>query len=75
MTLSYTIHLPLSSDINTRIAWAGDMFHNLIEGQLTANEGWYIWNALVGWTDLCSANERRQYEQMARIYQDYLRNQ
>lgn len=75
MSLSSTISLPQSSDVNTRIAWAGDLFQDLIEGSLTIQQGWYIWNAIVGWSDLCTSEEKRQYSAMARIYEQYLSNQ
>jgi hypothetical protein len=75
MTLSSTINLPSSPDVNVRIAWAGDAFQDLIEGLYTKEQGWYIWNLIVGWSDLCTSEERRQYLAMSRIYDEYLKNQ
>jgi hypothetical protein len=61
-------------DVNVRIAWAGERFADLIEGQYTVEEGWYIWNMIVGWSDLCSEHDRYQYNNMARIFQEYLKS-
>jgi len=72
MTFS-SIPLPASSDANVRIAWAGETFQDLIEGLYTIEQGWYIWNMIVGWTDLCTSDEERQYLAMARIYNEYLK--
>lgn len=69
------IPLPASSSTDIRIAWAGDIFQDLISGMYSTEEGWFIYNVIVGWTDLCTENERRQYKQMAKIFTEYLRNQ
>jgi hypothetical protein len=73
MALS-SIPLPSSTNINIRIAWAGDIFQDLIYGTYNTNEGWYIWNVIIGWTDLCTTEEKRQYLAMAKIFEDYLKN-
>jgi hypothetical protein len=75
MTISSTIILPSSTNVNVRIAWAGDAFQDLLEGLYTIEQGWYIWNLIVGWSDLCGSEDRRQYSVMARIYDEYLKNQ
>lgn len=74
MTTFSNIPLPSSPDINVRIAWAGDIFQDLIEGLYTTEQGWYIHTLIAGWTDLCTAEERRQYLGMLRIFDDYLLN-
>lgn len=75
MSLLDSIVFPPSSNVDVRIAWAGDRFQDLIEGMFTTEQGWLIHTMIVGWTDLCTETERRQYRQMAKIFEEYLRNQ
>lgn len=75
MSLLDSIDFPSSSNVDVRIAWAGDRFQDLLEGMFTVQQGWFIHTAIMGWADLCTSNERRQYFAMAKIFEEYLRNQ
>ena len=66
------IRLPSSKSLVTRLSWGGDRFNDLCEGALTSEQGWYIWNVIVGWADLATEDERRQYLTLSKCYSDLL---
>lgn len=66
------LDLPTDNSLATRIAWAGERHWDLVEGLLTSEVGWFVWNVVVGWADLCSTDDRQQYLAMAREIQSTL---
>jgi hypothetical protein len=70
--VTYEIQLPADDRVETRIAWAGEVFVDICEGLVTNDVGWYVWQMVVGWSDLCTAEERRQYLTMAGQISDLL---
>jgi hypothetical protein len=55
------VELPANQSPATRLAWAGERYSDLCRGAVSPDTGWFIWNVVVGWTDLCTEDERRQY--------------
>ena len=72
---TYELPLPCDNTIATRLEWAGERYADLVEGQCSPEIGWFVWNAVMGWTDLCSEDERRQYLAMANQLEEYLHGQ
>lgn len=73
MTNYFDLELPADESVATRIEWAGERYADLAEGLLTPDVGWFIWQYIVGWTDLCTDEERRQYNAIAKNISDLLR--
>jgi hypothetical protein len=73
--MSYTdLELPADNTAATRIEWAGERYADLCEGLLTPDVGWFVWNVIVGWTDLGATNdEKTAYLAMAQNFADLLR--
>jgi hypothetical protein len=67
------LELPKDTKCSTRLEWAGERFGDMAEGKLTPEEGWFIWGAIVGWADLATDNERRQYLAMAGQIEELLK--
>jgi hypothetical protein len=59
-----------AADIVSRLAWAGDRMWDLSEGIIPPEECGILWALIVGWADLCTADERRQYLDFARLVQE-----
>jgi hypothetical protein len=55
------VELPANQNPETRLVWARERYSELRRGTTTPDVGWFIWNVVVGWTDLCTEDERRQY--------------
>lgn len=55
-----------------RIDWAGERYADLCEGELLAEQGWFVWGVIVGWTDSASPDEKRQYNALAQLFSDLL---
>lgn len=73
--MTFDLELPADNTVETRIAWAGERLWDYHEGLLPKEVGWFVWNAIVGWADLCTADERRQYLAMARELQQALQGE
>jgi len=67
-----TLTTPTGTTAAERIEWAGERIADLAEGKLTKSEASIVWNYLVGWSDLCSEDERRQYLALARSVQELM---
>ena len=67
------LEFPSDSSLATRIAWAGERIADLAEGLLSADVGWFVWNIVVGWSDLATTEEKRQYLAIARVVGELLR--
>jgi hypothetical protein len=67
---------PKSNNFVDHLEWAGEMYADYAEGMRTdPNEGWWIWNRIVGWTDLGhTEDENRQLRTIATQLSDLLRN-
>ena len=58
-----------------RIEWAGERFADVCEGLLTPTEGQYIWNVIVGWTDIgANDHEKLAYVAIASAIAEVCRN-
>jgi hypothetical protein len=68
------IDFPASTDITTRIEWAGERYADLCEGKIAPEMGAFIQTYIVGWGDLCSEDDRRQYYAMARQFSELLQS-
>jgi hypothetical protein len=64
---------PMDNSLPARIEWAGERIADISEGLLSADEGWFVWNMVVGWSDLATSEERRQYLAVARVVEELLR--
>jgi len=71
---NYTrLKLPANTHSTTRIAWAGERYADLCEGLMTPDVGWYVWNIIVGWTDLgATSAEEKAYKALAKQFADLL---
>lgn len=66
------LELPQSSKPSERIEWAGDRYADLCEGLIDTDVGWFVWGAIVGWGDVGTADEKRQYAALAASFEAYL---
>jgi hypothetical protein len=71
----FDLEMPADDRISTRLDWAGERLWDINEGLLPETVGWFVWNVVVGWADLCSADERRQYLALAANLQSALRKE
>ena len=69
----FDLEMPADESVETRIEWAGERYADLCEGIIPLDVGRFIWNVVVGWSDLCSEADRRQYNAMAKNFSDFLR--
>lgn len=60
MTNLFEMPMP-AQNVTDRIEWAGERLADVAEGLLSGEAGWFVWATIVGWGDLCTADERRQY--------------
>jgi hypothetical protein len=67
------LEFPSDNSLATRIAWAGERIADISEGLLSADVGWFVWNIVVGWSDLATTEEKRQYLAIARVVGELLR--
>ena len=74
--MTYTdLELPADNTAATRSEWAGERYADLCEGLMTPEVGWFVWNVIVGWTDLgATEDEKRQYNEMAKAVSQLLRS-
>ena len=73
MTRYTDLELPADETAATRIEWAGERYADLSEGSISDDVGWFIWQYIVGWTDIgATKDERRSYLAMARNFADLL---
>lgn len=75
MTRHLEIEGPSDDSLATRIEWAGERYADLCEGLIPHDVGWFIHQWIIGWTDLCNDEDRRQYRAMARNFSDLLQSQ
>ena len=68
------LELPSDNTVETRLEWAGERYADLCEGLLPDHVGWFIYNVVIGWTDLCTPEEKRQYNAMGGQIADLLRS-
>ena len=40
----------------------------MVEGTLDKEDSTFVWATIVGWADLCSDDERRQYHELAKSF-------
>jgi len=73
--MTYTdLELPADNTAATRIEWAGERYADLCEGLMTPAVGWFVWNVIVGWTDLgATEDEKAAYNAMGKNFADLLR--
>jgi hypothetical protein len=67
------LELPRDDSVTTRIEWAGERIADLSEGLLSMDLGWFVWNIIVGWSDLATTDEKRQYLAVSRLVAELLR--
>jgi hypothetical protein len=67
------LEFPTDNSLAARIEWAGERIADISEGLLSADVGWFVWNLIVGWSDLATSEERRQYLAVARVVEELLR--
>ena len=72
MTRYLEIQGPADDSREARIEWAGERYADLCEGLIPPDVGWFIHQWIIGWTDLCSEEDRRQYRGMAKNFSDLL---
>jgi len=68
-TLS-TLQTPATTDCAARIEWAGERIADLCDGTLDKSYVAMVWNYVVGWMDIATEDERRQYAALARRVQE-----
>jgi hypothetical protein len=74
MTHYTDLELPADNTAATRIEWAGERYADLCEGLMTPDVGWFVWNVIVGWTDLgATEDEKTAYNAMGQNFADLLR--
>jgi hypothetical protein len=61
MNLLDQLNPPRSQDVVARLDWATQRMWDLAEGRIEPPVAGLLWALVVGWGDLCDANERRQY--------------
>jgi len=61
MSLLDQLNPPRSQDVVARLEWATERMWDLAEGKIDPPVAGLLWALVVGWTDLCDENERRQY--------------
>lgn len=67
------IELP-GTDFEKRMQWANDKFVDLCEGIIDVNEAQYVWNVIIGWTDIgATEDQKRQYVQIANAISEVVR--
>lgn len=64
-TLS-TLPTPSTTGCAARIEWTGERIADLCDGTLDMSYAPMLVAYLLGWMDLCTADERRQYNELAR---------
>jgi hypothetical protein len=57
---------PENGTLDQRLEWAGNEVWNLAEGNIDRQSAGLLWAIVVGWCDLASEDERRQYAAVAR---------
>ncbi len=75
MTDPFEMQMPATQSVADRIEWAGERIADVAEGLLSGDAGWFVWATIVGWGDLCTADERRQYIDLSGRIAEMLRNQ
>lgn len=66
------LELP-GTNVNERVEWAGERYADLCEGLLERDMGWFIWGVIVGWSDVGTADEKRQYRELGKNFEQLLR--
>lgn len=67
------IELPGTS-FNERLEWANNKFVDLCEGIIDVTEAQYVWNVIIGWTDIgATEDQKRQYVQIANAISEVVR--
>ena len=74
MTNLFDMPMP-AQHATARVEWAGERIADVAEGLLNAEAGWFVWATIVGWSDLCSEDERRQYLNLSGRIAEMVRNQ
>lgn len=74
MTKYLDLELPTTTKPSERIEWSGERFADLAEGIIGVDVGWFIWGIIVGWSDLGTADEKRQYLALAANYEQLIRS-
>lgn len=72
---TFDVEMPANQKVETRIEWAGERYSDLCEGIMPADVGWFVWQTVVGWADLGTKDEKRQYLEMAKLIETFLRSQ
>jgi hypothetical protein len=72
--MNFDIELPENTNPETRIAWAGERFADLVVGNIQPEVGWFVWGVIVGWTDSSPPDETRQYLELSRCFEELLHN-
>lgn len=76
MTKYLDLELPADNSAATRLEWAGERYADLCEGILPNDVGWFVYNVIVGWTDIgATEDEKRQYLAMSASIADLLHSQ
>lgn len=71
----YDLELPSDPSFATRLAWAGERYSDLAEGTMPAHVGWFVWQMVVGWTDIGhTSDECRQLHALAGQIADLCRS-
>lgn len=66
------LEYPTSKSPRVRLEWANDRLWDFAEGLLTVEQLALLIQVLLGWTDLATDDERRQYRAIARQAQALL---
>lgn len=75
MTRYTDLELPADESAATRIEWAGERYADLAEGVIPDDVGWFIWQYIVGWTDIgANEDEKRAYLAMSANFSDLLQS-
>lgn len=61
MNLLDQLHPPASKDVVARLEWATERMWDLAEGKIDPPVAGLLWALVVGWADLCTPDEARQY--------------
>jgi hypothetical protein len=75
MAKSKRIVLPRNtSPFAVRLKWAGNRYADLCADKMTREEGKYVWNVIVGWTDFANPDETRQLNALAQCFSTLIRS-
>lgn len=72
----FEIENPRSEAFQDRVEWCGERYADIAEGLYPPPVGWFIWQWIVGWTDIGPAPEEAEaYHRFAQSIAELVRAQ